>query len=118
MLNERLTTAREVASLLFEAERANDRAIVAAAKLTAGLLEARLNLNLAACVGQNTIEEVAATMAEQISGRRRLVTAHANLAITQREIGLGERAFGGGGSKQVPTQPSGADLTLVASRVA
>jgi len=113
MLNQRITAANEVADLLFAAERSSDAAIIASAKLAAGLLEARLKLNLAACVGHEVIEGVAANLAEQVAGRRHLVDAHARLADVQQAIGLRTLAFGGAGDKAVPAPTGVGGLTLV-----
>lgn len=102
MLKERLIVARNVVAHLAEAERINDLALVATAKLAISMLEGRLALNAAAVVGQPAFEAVASTFERQSSSRERLVAAHAALADAKRLVGLDDWDLGGGGDKKVP----------------
>ena len=103
MRRERLNIAYRVARQLGEAERANDMAIISTAKLATAMLEARISMNVAACIGQPAFDAVAATFERQAASRRLLVEAHASLQDAQRFVGLGEENIGGAGDKQVPT---------------
>lgn len=116
MLKERLAIAQDVVRHLNDAERTNDLAIVATARLVAVMLEGRLQLNAAAMVGQEAFEAVASTFERQSASRRQLVEAHNALADVKKLVGLGAVAVGGAGDKQVP-KPHGA-LSIVDSQAA
>jgi hypothetical protein len=103
MLRKRVAIAQDIVKHLADAERTNDLAIVATARLAASMLEARLELNVAAMVGQDAFEAVASTFERQSASRRQLVEAHNALSEAKRFVGLGEVAIGGGGDKQVPS---------------
>lgn len=107
MLKQRVTIAQDIAKHLADAERANDMALVATAKLAAVMLEARLELNLAAMIGKDAFEAVAATFEHQGRSRRRLVDAHEALAAAKDDVGLREVAIGGAGDKKVPSIQGG-----------
>ena len=111
MLKKRLSVARNVVDHLAEAERVNDLALVATAKLVISMLEGRLALNTAAVVGQHAFEAVASTFERQSASRGQLVVAHAALSDAQTLIGLDGWDLGGGGDKKVPT--SNGHLTVV-----
>src|SRR4028119_117545 len=103
MLRKRVAVAHDVVKHLADAEKSNDLALVSTARLVASMLEARLELNLAAMVGQDAFEAVASTFARQSASRRQLVEAHSALAEAKKLVGLAEVAIGGGGDKQVPS---------------
>lgn len=116
MLRERLKIAQEVADQLADAERRNDMALAATARLAATMLEARMQLNVAAQVGQPAFSAVASTFERQASSRQLLVDAHEALNDTRRFVGLQHYMIGGGGDKQVP--PSIGALHLVETSAA
>jgi hypothetical protein len=103
MLRKRVAIAQDVVKHLADAERSNDLALVSTARLVASMLEARLELNVAAMVGQDAFEAVASTFERQSASRRQLVEAHNALADAKKFVGLAEVAIGGGGDKQVPS---------------
>ena len=110
MLKERLSVAHEVVRHLADAERTNDLAIMATARLAIVVLEGRLKLNAAAQVGQEAFDAIASTFEQQSSSRRQLVAAHMALAETKRLVGLGAVNFGGAGDKEVPDQKNALEL--------
>lgn len=117
MLRERLNIALHIANQLGETERANDLAIISTAKLVTAMLEARIAMNAAACIGQAAFDAVAATFERQAASRRLLVEAHTGLHDAKRFVGLGEQDIGGAGDKEVP-KGWARSLELVAGRAA
>lgn len=116
MLKKRLAIAHDVVQHLADAERTNDLALVATARLAISMLEGRLQLNAAATVGQEAFDAVASTFERQSASRRQLVAAHDALAAAKNLVGLGAVAVGGAGDKRVPT-PHGT-LSIVDSEAA
>lgn len=116
MLKTRLAIAHDVVRHLADAERTNDLALVATARLAISMLEGRLQLNAAVMVGQEAFDAVASTFERQSASRRQLVEAHSALAAAKKLVGLGAVAVGGAGDKRVPT-PHGA-LSIVESEAA
>jgi len=107
MRNERIAIAQDVASHLADAERSNDLAIVATARLAAKMLEARLAMNAAAQVGQEAFEAVATTFSRQSASRRELIEAHRALDDARGLVGLREIALGGLGDKDTKVLSAG-----------
>jgi flagellin-like hook-associated protein FlgL len=99
MRNERLNAANEVAKLLFATENAVDGALADAGSLTAAMSNARRQANLAATVGQEAVEEVAAAVAAIAKARGHIVAAHRALDATKDQIGLRTVSFGTGAGK-------------------
>ncbi|WP_174275572.1 hypothetical protein [uncultured Sphingomonas sp.] len=116
MLKKRIAIAQHVADRLTEAERSNDLALLATARLAITMIESRLELNAAAMVGQDAFAAVAATFERQSDSRQQLVNAHSALHDAKALIGLREFAVGGGGDKQVPS--GSAALAIVARQAA
>lgn len=114
MLKERLAVTQDVVAHLADAERTNDLAIISTAKLAAALLEARMKINLAAEVGQDAFDAVAATFQTQAASRRQLVEAHQALNDVKDRIGLRTVAVGGAGNKE----PLTGGLRVVESQAA
>lgn len=117
MRKERVEVAHNVAAHLADAERTNDLAIVATARLAISMLEGRMTINAAACVGQPAFATVAATFQQQSAIRQQLIEAHEALNDTKTMIGLRELAIGGLGNKEVDPKENGA-LKLVESQAA
>lgn len=94
-MSDRMQIARQVADQLFAAEAAIDAALATTATL-AGLMPAvRADARLSALMGQGAIERAVETMTALSQARRSIVETHKQLSITQKQMGLGEVAFGG-----------------------
>lgn len=87
-------TGQYIANQLIEAEVAIDRAVMAIAKLGVLLPEARLKARIAAEIGQEAIDHIAASHVCLGGARREIVAAHKDLAVTARRVGLDVHAFG------------------------
>lgn len=99
MRTERLNAATEIAKLLFETEDAVDGALASTAMLVAAMAKGRRDAKLSAMVGQDAMEEVAATVAAIAEARGHIVSAHRALDATKDEIGLRTVNFGTGAGK-------------------
>lgn len=100
MRKGRVQAAVDVADQLFKAEEAVDGALSGASRLTATMCQARHDANLAATVGQDAIEEVAAAVAAIAKARGHIVSAHRALDATKDRIGLRTMNFGTGAGKE------------------
>ncbi|MDO9368925.1 MAG: hypothetical protein Q7T68_10185 [Sphingopyxis sp.] len=96
MLNQRVSAAKKIASDLHLAEDAIDEAMIRIAQLAATLPTARRETNMSAIVGQAAMSKVANALAAAGEVRQLLTDAHLALTVTQKEVGLGARMFGGG----------------------
>jgi len=116
MRRERSAIAKGVAEQLWEAERTNDIAMATAARLLASALDARLRLKMGACVGQEAVEALAATIDQQTASRRSLLKAHDVLNDIKGLAVHADDDFGGGGDKQTPY--TSAEVAVPLRRVA
>lgn len=113
MRKERLKVATEVAGNLFEAERAIDAALAAAAKLAGAIPALRGDARLSALVGQGAIERAIRSVSALGEARREVVEAHRELTIAQEQIGLRTTSFGDWEEKPPPPPLTGeADMPL------
>jgi hypothetical protein len=99
MLKDRMKAAQRIAHDLHAAENAIDEAIVKIARLAATLPTARIETNMSAIVGQDAVGKVTQAIAAAGSVRQMLTEAHIALGETQKQVGLGARAFGAGMNK-------------------
>ncbi len=113
MLKERLAAAHQVSDRLLAVELAIDAAISAAAELNAAMPMARTTARLSAMVGQAALVSAAQSLSTLVQARQQIVDAHGKLDSVKREIGLGERALGGGMLK-----PGAPLLAIVKDQVA
>ncbi len=110
-MSKRIEIAHRVAEQLFSTEAAIDAALTQAAKLAGLMPSIREDARLSAIVGQDALERAIEVVSALGAARRQIVETHKQLSVTQREIGLGHVAFGGGtfkpnfaaGLKAVPT---------------
>lgn len=94
--SERIAVVRRVAKRLHAAEAAIDQAIIALSELNRELPEARIHAGLSATVGQEAFTCSAGALVHLVQSRAKTVDAHAALAETQSEMGLGALAMGDG----------------------
>ncbi len=109
MLKQRRLASEQVADTLFQAESAIDAAITKIAALAGAIPTARVSAGLSALFAQDAVERVADTLAALTQARRGIVETHKELAVVQRQIGLGAVAFGG--DLQKPPPPGTAGVT-------
>ena len=95
MLNQRRKAAEQVAESLFAAESAIDAALAKTAALAGIIPAVREDARLAACVGQEAVEQAIETLRVLGEARRLIVRTHEELSATQKRIGLGAVSFGG-----------------------
>lgn len=107
MSKKRNDAAQQIADRLMAAEVALDRAVIETASLAGYLPQARIECMLAAEVGHEALEHVAATVASLIEARTRIVATHRALATARLDAGLGEVAFGGLMRKSARAAPQG-----------
>ena len=94
MLEKRRKAAEQVAESLFAAESAIDAALAKTAALAGIIPSVREEAQLAACVGQEAVEQAIETLKVLGEARRLIVKTHAELSVTQKNIGLGAVALG------------------------
>jgi hypothetical protein len=111
MLEKRRKAADQVAQSLFAAESAIDAALAKTAALAGIIPAVREEAQLAACVGQEAVEQAIETLRVLAEARRSIVKMHEELATTQKRIGLGAVSFGGLGKHE--EQPIEARLRAV-----
>lgn len=99
MLKQRREAAENLANRLFAAEQAIDDAICKVADLAGYMPLARAQAKLSAVVGQNAIDQGAATLSALVEARGNLVSSHNHLAETRDQIGLQAMAMGSTGVK-------------------
>ncbi len=113
MLKQRRKAADQVAGGLFEAEAAIDQALNKTAVLAASIPSARAEAGLSAIYGQSAIERLSETLAALTQARRGIVEAHKELAIVQRQVGLGAVAYGDDATKPPASAVHRPDLRTV-----
>ena len=86
--------AVHVTSSLHETENAVDAALARASEFLALLPKARQDQRVSASMGHDAIARVASAITALTEARAELVAAHEVLADVQRQLGLGETAFG------------------------
>ena len=120
MLKQRREACEPVAETLFEAEAAIDAAISKIAALAAAIPAARVQAGLSALFGQDAVERISDTLAAMAQARRGIVETHKELAVVQKQIGLGAVAYGGDVQKPDPGfgHVAGANLRQVKSETA
>ena len=96
MLKERRQLGDQVAETLFAAEAAIDAALTKTAGLAAVVPNGRIDARLSAVVGQDAVDRISETLAALFQARRGIVETHKELAVVQKQIGLGAVAYGGG----------------------
>ncbi len=94
--HRRIAAVRSVAAKLHAAEEAIDLAIIKMCELNSELPTARLNANISATVGQLALDQITEALRSLTLSRKQTVEAHAALAQTQRDMGLGAMAMGEG----------------------
>ena len=94
MLKQRRQAAEKVATHLFAVEEGVDAAISRTAQFTAAMIEARVEANLSAVVGQAELALASRATALMVEARQLIIEAHKQLAQTRIEVGLREMAFG------------------------
>ena len=99
MLKQRRQLADQVADGLFAAEAAIDAALAKTAALAGIMPSVRSDARLSALIGQAAVERASETFAALTQARRSIVETHKELAIVQRQIGLGSVAYGGNQEK-------------------
>ncbi|VAV92256.1 hypothetical protein MNBD_ALPHA04-1947 [hydrothermal vent metagenome] len=112
MLKQRLDAAQQLASRLFETEKAIDEAISKMADLAGYMPVARNNAKIAAVVGQDAMSHAAQVLTTLIGARGEIVETHQLLAAARDQIGLRTTALGGGNFKP-PLLQEGQGLSLV-----
>ena len=116
MLKQRRQLGDQVAETLFAAEAAIDAALTKTAGLAAVMPNGRIDARLSAVVGQDAVDRISETLAALFQARRGIVETHKELAVVQKQIGLGAVAYGGGITKpQVHTAEAGPNLRPVKS---
>ena len=95
MLKQRREAGEQVAETLFAAEAAIDAAIAKIAALAGAIPTARAQAGLSALFGQDAVERVADTLSALTQARRGIVETHKELAVVQKQVGLGAVAYGG-----------------------
>ncbi len=88
--------AQHVADTLFEAERALDEALVKASVALAAATGAREALGVSLKTGAPAITKMAQGAAALAEVRETFASAHDDIAIVQRAIGVRPNMFGGG----------------------
>ena len=94
MLKQRRQAAEKVATHLLAVEEGVDIAITRSALFTAAMIEARMEANLSAVVGQAELALASRATALMVEARQLIVDAHKQLAQTRIDIGLGQVAVG------------------------
>lgn len=119
MPRHRREVATQVAETLFEAEGALDAALAKVAGLMGAMPLARQEARVAATVGQNAIDHVAAAITALSAARREMVAAHEALLDVQGRIGLGAVNFGAGFIKpDYPPKENGFHVVETTSKAA
>ena len=95
-ISSKIAVVRGVAAKLHAAEEAIDLAIMKLAELNGELPSARIEAKLSATVCQPAFDLSAQALQSLVQCRRQTIEAHAALADTQRDIGLGAYAMGDG----------------------
>jgi hypothetical protein len=95
MLEKRRAAAQAVADNLIAAELAIDRALHSTALLSGSIPAARIDIGVAAEIGQEALEQASSTFAALVQARRGIIHTHRHLAKDQIDIGLREIALGG-----------------------
>lgn len=95
MLEERRRAAQYVADRLIAAELDIDRALTSTAELSGSIPKARMDMGVAAEVGQEALERASQTFVALVRARRGILHTHRELAQTKIDIGLREVALGG-----------------------
>ena len=90
----RLSVGEALASRVFAAEAAVDRALIESATLAAALPAARTDAWLSAVTGQQAFDGAAATLSCLTEARAHLVKTHKALATIARSLGLEALAVG------------------------
>ncbi len=114
MLAQRRAAMEAVAPELFAMESAIDAALLQATRLTASLIQQRMQAGLSAVVGQDALERSGAAFATLLVARREVVATHAELGCLKKQIGLGAVVMAGnGGDKPDPQVITGLDQASI-----
>lgn len=103
MRQKRLSAARKVAVSLFEAEREIDSAVASTAGLLKRAVEARVEANLPAVMGQDALDALGEAVTSLLRSRRQVVAAHQGFEVAKDQMGLKTLAWG----DQFPKPPIG-----------
>lgn len=96
MRPDKHVAAQRVADHLFEAEHALDEAIARLASLVAVIPDARPALGVALKTGAPALTKLARTLPVLAELRETVASAHDELAVVQRAIGVRPNMVGGG----------------------
>ncbi len=119
MLKQRRLLADQVAEGLFAAEAAIDAALTKTAALAGIMPAARSDAGLSALIGQSAVERASEAFAALALARRSIVETHKELAIAQKQMGLGAVAYGGNQDKPpADTLEVGPNIRRVVARSA
>ena len=100
MLKQRRMVAEQIASALFEAERAIDDAIAKTATLTGVMPALRRQAGASALIGQDAVERASQAIMSLAEARRAIVETHKELSLAQTQIGLGAVMLGDTGEQK------------------
>lgn len=94
-MHRRREAAEEMAAKLFQAEKAINDAITAAAQLVAFMPQACGQAGVTAAYGQAAVTEAVAAINALSEARERIGASHTKLSAIQRQVGLRTMALGG-----------------------
>jgi histidyl-tRNA synthetase len=106
MLKNRRDTAYKVVNSLRAAEAAIDAALARAAELNATLVNARIEANFSAVVGQDAFEGAAAAFAALARARADMVETHNRLEQTRIRMRMPAVASGDGKDPPMAIEPT------------
>jgi hypothetical protein len=99
--------AQRVATKLFSTEKAVDAAMVEAAELLAGLVEARAQLKVSAVTGDAAQSKLVEAISALGAARTAMVEMHGELAEVKLRLGMRTKLIGVEDKPDAPTKPKG-----------
>ncbi len=99
--------AQRVATKLFSTEKAVDAAMVEAAELLAGMIEARAQLKVSAITGDAAQAKLVDAIAALSAARSAVVEMHRELAETKLRVGIRTKLIGVEDKPDDPPKPKG-----------
>ena len=88
---DKVFVAKRVATKLRSAEHSIDAALIEASELVGELLRARMEVGVAANVGDTAMAKLAAALSALSEARTSMVAAHTDLAEVQLRVGIRTR---------------------------
>jgi len=88
---DKVFVAKRVATKLRSAERSIDAALIEASELVGELLRARMEIGVAANVGDAAMSKLTAALSALSEARTSMVSAHSELAEVQLRVGIRTR---------------------------